>query len=253
VPVDISPGMTVKEILAAAGHLEKIESGMQPYDQWGNELGLESPLAPGTKVYLKKKGGGKDMLSEIELPNPEELAAITGRRFTRRVALTTAIYAVILAISALGGNHAAKHMLLAQQKASDQWAFYQGKDIRRHMYGLEKRRLAAEKKWRPREAQQEYEAFEREMAADEQKYDQERFIIMKKARDHEMERDRYSAMDPYFDYADALLQIAIVMSSIAILAHSRSMYIFSLVVAGLGIILTINGFSLVFYLPFLPH
>ncbi len=63
-------------------------------------------------------------MAEVELPDPEELEEVKGKQFTRRVALTTAIYAVLLAITSLGGNNAMKEMLLAQQQASDQWAFY---------------------------------------------------------------------------------------------------------------------------------
>ena len=40
-------------------------------------------------------------MSEVELPNAEELEEIKGKKFTRRVALTTAIYAVVLAITSL--------------------------------------------------------------------------------------------------------------------------------------------------------
>ena len=59
------------------------------------------------------------------------------------------------------------------------------------------------------------------------------------------------ARDPYFDFAEALLQIAIVMSSIAILSNSRSIFFFSLVLAVLGALLTINGYNLIIKLPFL--
>ena len=64
-----------------------------------------------------------------------------GKRFTKRVALTTAIFAVMLAITSLGGNNAMKEMLLAQQQSSDQWAFYQSKVIRQNLYNIEKMRI----------------------------------------------------------------------------------------------------------------
>ena len=51
-------------------------------------------------------------MSEVELPNPEELEEAAGKRFSKRVALTTAIYAVLLAITSLGGNNATKEMML---------------------------------------------------------------------------------------------------------------------------------------------
>jgi hypothetical protein len=64
-------------------------------------------------------------MAEVELPNLEELEEIRAKTFTKRVALTTAFFAVLLAITSLGGNNAMKDMLLSQQQASDQWAFYQ--------------------------------------------------------------------------------------------------------------------------------
>jgi hypothetical protein len=63
-------------------------------------------------------------MPEVEIPNPEELEEMRNKRFTRRVAITTAIYAVMLAIAALDGNNAMKDMLLAQQQSSDQWVLY---------------------------------------------------------------------------------------------------------------------------------
>ena len=74
----------------------------------------------------------------VELPNAEELEDTRGQAFTRTVALTTAVYAVVLAITALGGSNAMKEMLLTQQQASDQWAFYQAKVIREHQYRIER-------------------------------------------------------------------------------------------------------------------
>ena len=83
-------------------------------------------------------------MAEVELPKHEELEELRGKAFTKRVALTTALYAVVLAIASLGGTNAMKHMLMAQQQASDQWAFYQAKVIREHQYRIQKLRLEAD-------------------------------------------------------------------------------------------------------------
>jgi hypothetical protein len=69
-------------------------------------------------------------MAEIEIPKPEEREEVMGHTFTRRVVLTTAIFAVIPAFSSLGGNNAMKEMILDQQQASDQWAYYQAKASR---------------------------------------------------------------------------------------------------------------------------
>ena len=67
----------------------------------------------------------------------------------------------------------------------------------------------------------------------------------------EHERDLNRAKDPYFDYAEVLLQISIVMLSIAILSSSRQIYGFSLVLASIGMLLSIDGFTLLVNVPFI--
>ncbi len=195
-------------------------------------------------------------MSEVELPNPEELEEIKGKAFTRRVALTTAIFAVILAVSSLGGNNAMKEMLLAQQQASDQWAFYQAKNIREHFYRAQKQRLELdllEKDTLKPEVKQRYAELLQQATLDEARYNVEKKEIEQEAKHLEHERDINRGKDPYFDYAEVLLQIAIVMSSIAILAHSRLMFGFSLVSATLGALLAANGFLMIVHLPFFGH
>jgi hypothetical protein len=194
-------------------------------------------------------------MPEVEIPKPEELEEIRNKGFTRRVAITTAIYAVMLAIAALGGNNAMKDMLLAQQQASDQWAFYQAKVIREHEYRIQQRRLEVELAERGAgmapEVRQQYEALLAEYSAETKRYNTEKKDIEKDAKKLEHERDVSRQRDPYFDFAEVLLQIAIVMSSVSILSSSRLMYGLSLVLALCGTFLMINGYSLWTMLPFL--
>ena len=195
-------------------------------------------------------------MSEVELPNPEELEAHQAKAFTRHVALTTAIFAVILAVSSLGGGVAMKEMLLAQQQASDQWAFYQAKVIREHFYRGQKQRLELdllEKDTLKPEVRKRYEELLQQTTLEEARYNVEKKEIEQEAKQLEHERDKYRGKDPYFEYAEVLLQIAIVMSSIAILAHSRLMFGFSLVSATLGALLAANGFLMIVSLPFFGH
>ena len=195
-------------------------------------------------------------MSEVELPNPEELEEIKGKAFTRRVALTTAIYAVLLAITSLGGNNAMKEMLLAQQLASDQWAFYQAKNIREHFYRGQKQRLELdllEKESLKPEVKKRYQELLQKTIEEESRYGTEKKDIEKEAKHLEHERDVNRDKDPYFDYAEVLLQIAIVLASIAILAHSRLMFGFSLVSATLGALMAANGFLMLVRLPFFGH
>ena len=194
-------------------------------------------------------------MAEIELPNTEELEEVRTKRFTRRVALTTALYAVILAVTALGGNNAMKEMLLAQQEAANQWAFYQAKAMRENLYKIQRSNLEAEFQERAEflkpEARARFENRIKKATDEEVRYATEKKDIEGEAKKAEHERDLNKKRDPYFDFAEVLLQISIVMASIAILSSSRPVFCFSLVVAVTGAILSFNGFSLIFRVPFL--
>ena len=117
-------------------------------------------------------------MAEVELPNTEELEEIRGKTFTKRVALTTAIFAVVLAITSLGGNNAMKEMLLSQQQSSDQWSFYQAKVLREHLYRGQKLRLEVDliergNGMRP-EVKERVEAMLKKMAEEEARYSAEK-------------------------------------------------------------------------------
>jgi hypothetical protein len=193
-------------------------------------------------------------MSEVELPNTEELEEIRGKRFTKRVALTTAIFAVILAITSLGGNNAMKEMLLAQQRSSDQWAFYQAKVLREHLYRGQKLRLEIDLMERGSgmkpEVKERVEAMLKKLTDEETRYNAEKKEIEKEAKKLEHERDVNRDKDPYFDYGEVLLQIAIVMASVSILSGSRPVFYFSIVSACLGTLSSLNGFFLIFRMPF---
>jgi hypothetical protein len=195
-------------------------------------------------------------VAEVELPNPEHLEHNRSKVFSRRVALTTAFYAVVLAVAALGSKVAMKEMLLAQQQSSDQWAFYQAKSIREHGYRMQK--LLLEAQLAPpssvrADERTKYEALAKRFGEEEKRYNAEKKEIEKEARRLEHERDRHRARDPNFEYAEIFLQIAIVTASVAILAESKAMFVFSLAAAILGTLLTANGFTVNLPLPFLGH
>lgn len=193
-------------------------------------------------------------MPEIELPNTEELEEAREKTFTKRVALTTAVFAVLLAITSLGGNNAMKEMLLAQQQSADLWAFYQSKVVREHLYNIEKKRIEAEllgrrDSMRP-EVRTHYESMLNTMGEEETRYSSEKKKIEEGAKELEHERDINRSKDPYFDYAEVLLQISIVMASISIISLSRQVFLFSLVSAATGTLLMLNGFLMFFRIPF---
>src|SRR5262245_634503 len=75
-------------------------------------------------------------MPDVEVPDPKEVEEKANNPSTRMTALMVAVYAVILAVTALGGSNAGKDMVMAQQKASNAWAYYQAKVMRENMYLL---------------------------------------------------------------------------------------------------------------------
>lgn len=194
-------------------------------------------------------------MADIELPNPEELEEQKKDVFSKRVALCTALFAVMLAITSLGGNNTAKDMMLSQQQSSDQWAYYQSKVMREHLYRLESQRtealLAERGASMNRQARELYDKNRQLYTADAKRYAAEKLEIEQGAKKLEAQRDVGIAKDPYFDYAEVLLQIAIVMASISILSGSRPVFGVSILCAITGALLCLNGYLLLVKLPFM--
>jgi hypothetical protein len=194
-------------------------------------------------------------MADIELPNPDELEEQKKDVFSKRVALCTALFAVMLAITSLGGNNTAKDMMLSQQQSSNQWAFYQSKVMREHLYRLESQRtealLAERGATMNSQAREQYEKKQQEYAHDAKRYAAEKLEIEQNAKKLEAQRDIGISKDPYFDYAEVLLQIAIVMASISILSGSRPVFGVSIACAITGTLLCLNGYLLLVKLPFM--
>jgi hypothetical protein len=182
-----------------------------------------------------------------EVPDPDELEERRDKTFSRRVALTTAIYAIILAIASLGGNNAMEDILLAQQEATNQWAYYQAKVIREHLNRgskmLVETQLAEPSPLKGAE-RAKFEALATRYADEEKRMNADKKAIERDARKFEAARDLSKTRDVYFDLAEVFLQIAIVSSSVAILGGSRPMFWFSLALAIVGTLATVNGFLL---------
>jgi hypothetical protein len=182
-------------------------------------------------------------MPEVELPNPEELEEHAHDKFTKRVALSVAVYAVVLAIASLGGQNAMKEAMLSQMQASNKWAHYQAKSTREY--------VARTLTLLPKESVAGSDAANKQLNDDASKYSHEKDEIKAEAEELEKERNVAMKRDPYFDYAEVLLQIAIVLASVAILSKSNPPYLVSLVLAIVGMFLCLNGWTLWFQLPFI--
>jgi hypothetical protein len=168
------------------------------------------------------------------------------------------VLAVLLALCNVGGNNSTKDAMRANIDASDAWAFYQAKNIRRTSYNLAAdgldlmlatqpgltgpARKAVEDKIKSHRAEAERLKTDPQDGTDR---------LVAKAKTLEVERDIALRKDPYFDWAQALIQIAIVLASVHLIIGNFMLLGVSAGLAGLGILLMLNGFTLLVSLPFL--
>ena len=179
-------------------------------------------------------------------------------RFKKRAAVGIAILAMLLAITGLGGNNATKEALNENILASNFYNFFQAKNMRQTAYILAADEL--ELAWTkdptlPAEARTALmanaEAYKKTIARyeSEPETNEGKKELLSRARGHEEKRNHALKQDPYFDYAEALLQIAIVLISVAIVAEQVWL---SFLGGGLGLIgglLMINGYLLLIEIP----
>jgi hypothetical protein len=135
--------------------------------------------------------------------------------FDKVVAGSMAIIAALLAVVSVLGQHFNTELLLAQQKASDQWAFYQAKNIRRYSAQMGEDLLTQMKA--PADAIGRY-------TKDGTKYDKQMEQISDQAKDFEKERDAADGKARRFHVGEVLLEIAIVLSSLAILSKVKPFF-----------------------------
>jgi hypothetical protein len=67
---------------------------------------------------------------------------------------------------------------------------------------------------------------------------------MMKAKEHEVARDHALRQDPWFDYAEGMLQIAIVLLSVSMIGAIPALFYVGGLLGSLGFLATVNGFFL---------
>lgn len=142
----------------------------------------------------------------------EEVVEKARQPFERKVGATMAITAAVLALVSVYGHVTTTEELLLQQKASDQWAFYQSKSIRRYQSEVARDMLAAITGPAAAAAGLKYES-------NREKYRQESDAIEEKASDLEHESGVKSRQALRLHLGEIFLEIAIVVSSLALLTQ----------------------------------
>jgi Domain of unknown function (DUF4337) len=160
--------------------------------------------------------------------------------FDRQVAATMAILAVLLAVDSLFGHRAHTEEILNQAKASDQWAYYQAKAIRRTTNEVAAQ-LAQSLSAGAEPVAKAVDGFK----GTAQRYEREAADIQKQAEELERDRDRQARLANHFDLAEIFFEVALVTCSVAILTKRRALWLGSLAVAGIGLVVALTVLPLI--------
>jgi hypothetical protein len=153
--------------------------------------------------------------------------------FGRRVALTIAVLAVILSIVSTIGDNAKSDGLLAATHAANSWAYFQAKSIKEHTYDLDRKILEAfsggDDVNQPRRSR-----LIQDFGKEVRRYEAEKAEIERTAKSFEAEVERKQVVNDRCDQGAVLLQVGIVLGSVAILVHWRAFWLLSIVLGLAG-------------------
>jgi len=182
----------------------------------------------------------------------------TSDKFKQRAAILIAVLAMLLAITSLGGSNAGKEAVNNNVFASNFYSFYQAKNARQTSIQLAADHIElavlndpALPESAKAELKKKVEAYRKTVA----RYDSEpetgegKKELLARAKEFEARRDHALKQDPYFDYAEALLQIAIVLISVAIVAEMSWLMAIGGALGIVGTLLMVNGFLLLVEIP----
>lgn len=174
----------------------------------------------------------------------EELQEAAERAKERKdlapVSLTMAILAVLVAAVTLLGHRAHTEELLLQTRATDQWSYYQAKNMRRNNLEALDDVLTALDTSKAQRVDEVHKHFHEEI----DKYRDQQKDIQGEARGLETEVQKTSRRADRFDLGEVFLEIALVVTSITLLTDRRAYWYFGFVLAAVGLVCAASGFFL---------
>jgi type VI protein secretion system component VasF len=153
------------------------------------------------------------------------------------VTISMAILAVLVAAVSLLGHRAHTEELLLQNRASDQWAYYQAKDIRRHTYELFLDLMSISQLKNSPEAEKIRDKYTREI----ERYGDQQKDAGSDAKSLEDEVRHEQRRADWFDLGEVLLEAALVISSITLITRNLLFWKLGLALAGTGVFVAAGG------------
>jgi hypothetical protein len=154
------------------------------------------------------------------------------------ISVTMAALAVLVAVVTLLGHRAHTEEVVLQAKSSDQWAFYQAKNIRRHTDELFVDLTSVEATTDAAGLARLREKYSGEAA----RYKEEQKGIEEKANEMEAEVGHERNRADRFDLAEVFLEVGLVITSITLLSGRRIFWCLGMLLGVVGIVVAGTAF-----------
>jgi Domain of unknown function (DUF4337) len=156
-------------------------------------------------------------------------------------AVTAAVLAVLAAFGSLLSGHAVNQAILDQTKATDQWAYYQAKSTKGHVYLVGGEIIKALSATQSTIAIDSHAQSLKHFQEETERYDREKEEIKTAAEHLEAESQHEFHKHHQFALGIACFQVGIVLASVSILVRIRAIYYLSLVAGAAGLVWTVLG------------
>lgn len=172
-------------------------------------------------------------MPELEIKKEAEYAE---DQLARNVGIIAAIIATILAVVTISSHRAHTDAVLAKAEASDQWAFYQAKSLKRNnaSLGADLSRLSAAD---PAKAAAIIEHFRKEA----ERYEAEAKPIEQKAEQFERDCERHERRALRFDMGEGLLELGLVLCSLYFISKRKLFPAIGTLTSTVGFVIAVSG------------
>jgi hypothetical protein len=153
------------------------------------------------------------------------------------VSFTMSVLAVLVAVVTLMGHRTHTEEVVTQIKASDTWAEYQAKNIRYHSYGSFAEMVAI----LPGAANEKSAKVQERFRQQSERYNKERDDVQAEARKLESEVATERRKADRYDFGEAMLEMALVITSITLLTKRRPFWYVGMGFGALGVIVALSA------------
>jgi hypothetical protein len=179
--------------------------------------------------------------------------------FQQKCSIVIASIAALLLINNMGAQNASSQATFENANAINTFAFYQAKNIRQNdlnlaatvLEGVANTAVPIANQEAKRQLNEQAQAFRTKALGYESEPEtgEGKKELLQKARQAEAQRNLALQQGPYFDFASLALQLAIIMFSVVLITHRKTLYVSGIVAAVLGTALSVNGFFLWVHIP----